>query len=76
LFEGGSVLLPTTRGRHDDQVDALTQGLAWWRGMEATARSANDTRDLINMKEAPSAFPDRLRQFSFKHLKMFSLLSP
>jgi len=50
LFEGGSVLLPTDApwleafvaellsfpGRHDDQVDALTQGLAWrreaWRG--------------------------------------------
>jgi predicted phage terminase large subunit-like protein len=50
LFEGGSVLLPKNApwleafvaellsfpGRHDDQVDALTQGLAWrreaWRG--------------------------------------------
>lgn len=50
LFEGGSVLLPKDApwleafvaellsfpGRHDDQVDALTQGLAWrreaWRG--------------------------------------------
>jgi predicted phage terminase large subunit-like protein len=45
LFEGGSVLLPTDApwleafvaellsfpGRHDDQVDALTQGLAWRR---------------------------------------------
>jgi predicted phage terminase large subunit-like protein len=45
LFEGGSVLLPKDApwleafvaellsfpGRHDDQVDALTQGLAWWR---------------------------------------------
>jgi predicted phage terminase large subunit-like protein len=45
LFEGGSVLLPKNApwleafvaellsfpGRHDDQVDALTQGLAWWR---------------------------------------------
>ena len=50
LFEGGSVLLPKDApwldafvsellsfpGRHDDQVDALTQGLAWrreaWKG--------------------------------------------
>jgi predicted phage terminase large subunit-like protein len=50
LFEGGSVLLPKEApwleefvaellsfpGRHDDQVDALAQGLAWrreaWRG--------------------------------------------
>jgi predicted phage terminase large subunit-like protein len=50
LFEGGSVLLPNDApwleafvaellsfpGRHDDQVDALTQGLAWrreaWKG--------------------------------------------
>jgi predicted phage terminase large subunit-like protein len=50
LFEGGSVLLPKNApwleefvaellsfpGRHDDQVDALTQGLAWrreaWKG--------------------------------------------
>jgi len=45
LFEGGSVLLPKDApwldafvsellsfpGRHDDQVDALTQGLAWRR---------------------------------------------
>jgi predicted phage terminase large subunit-like protein len=45
LFEGGSVLLPKQApwldafvsellsfpGRHDDQVDALTQGLAWQR---------------------------------------------
>ena len=45
LFEGGSVLLPKAApwldafvsellsfpGRHDDQVDALTQGLAWRR---------------------------------------------
>jgi predicted phage terminase large subunit-like protein len=45
LFEGGSVLLPENApwleafvaellsfpGRHDDQVDALTQGLAWHR---------------------------------------------
>jgi len=45
LFEGGSVLLPKDApwleafvsellsfpGRHDDQVDALSQGLAWWR---------------------------------------------
>jgi predicted phage terminase large subunit-like protein len=46
LFEGGSVLLPKDApwldefvsellsfpGRHDDQVDALSQGLAWRRG--------------------------------------------
>jgi predicted phage terminase large subunit-like protein len=50
LFMGGSVLLPKNApwleefvaellsfpGRHDDQVDALTQGLAWrretWKG--------------------------------------------
>jgi len=46
LFEGGSVLLPKDApwledfvaellsfpGRHDDQVDALSQGLAWHRG--------------------------------------------
>jgi predicted phage terminase large subunit-like protein len=46
LFEGGSVLLPKEApwmdqfvaellsfpGRHDDQVDALSQGLAWRRG--------------------------------------------
>jgi predicted phage terminase large subunit-like protein len=50
LFVGGSVLLPEKAawlaefvaellsfpGRHDDQVDALTQGLAWrreaWKG--------------------------------------------
>jgi hypothetical protein len=50
LFEGGSVLLPKDApwleafvsellsfpGRHDDQVDALAQGLAWrreaWKG--------------------------------------------
>jgi predicted phage terminase large subunit-like protein len=50
LFEGGSVLLPKEApwleefvaellsfpGRHDDQVDALAQGLAWrretWKG--------------------------------------------
>ena len=46
LFEGGSVLLPkearwldafvsellSFQGRHDDQVDALSQGLAWRRG--------------------------------------------
>ncbi len=50
LFEGGSVLLPKDApwldefvsellsfpGRHDDQVDALSQGLAWrreaWKG--------------------------------------------
>ena len=45
LFEGGSVLLPKEApwlegfvsellsfpGRHDDQVDALSQGLAWRR---------------------------------------------
>jgi predicted phage terminase large subunit-like protein len=45
LFEGGSILLPKDApwldafvsellsfpGRHDDQVDALTQGLAWQR---------------------------------------------
>ena len=45
LFEGGSVLLPKDApwldafvsellsfpGRHDDQVDALSQGLAWRR---------------------------------------------
>ena len=45
LFEGGSVLLPKNapwleefvhellsfQGRHDDQVDALSQGLAWHR---------------------------------------------
>jgi predicted phage terminase large subunit-like protein len=45
LFEGGSILLPQNApwleafvaellsfpGRHDDQVDALTQGLAWHR---------------------------------------------
>ena len=45
LFEGGSVRLPRRAawleeftaellafpGRHDDQVDALTQGLAWGR---------------------------------------------
>jgi predicted phage terminase large subunit-like protein len=45
LFEGGSVLLPKDApwldafvsellsfpGRHDDQVDALSQGLAWYR---------------------------------------------
>jgi predicted phage terminase large subunit-like protein len=45
LFEGGSVLLPKDApwleefvaellsfpGRHDDQVDALAQGLAWRR---------------------------------------------
>jgi predicted phage terminase large subunit-like protein len=45
LFEGGSILLPKDApwleafvaellsfpGRHDDQVDALTQGLAWHR---------------------------------------------
>jgi predicted phage terminase large subunit-like protein len=45
LFEGGSVLLPkdapwleefvhellSFKGRHDDQVDALSQGLAWRR---------------------------------------------
>ena len=45
LFEGGSVLLPKEApwledfvsellsfpGRHDDQVDALAQGLAWRR---------------------------------------------
>ena len=45
LFAGGSVLLPLRAvwredfdaellafpGRHDDQVDALTQGLAWGR---------------------------------------------
>jgi predicted phage terminase large subunit-like protein len=45
LFEGGSILLPkhapwldafqaellSFPGRHDDQVDALTQGLAWHR---------------------------------------------
>jgi predicted phage terminase large subunit-like protein len=45
LFEGGSILLPkdapwldtfqaellSFQGRHDDQVDALTQGLAWNR---------------------------------------------
>ena len=37
LFEGGSVLLPKDSellsfpGRHDDQVDALVQGLAWRR---------------------------------------------
>jgi predicted phage terminase large subunit-like protein len=47
LFAGGSVRLPTQApwledftaellafpGRHDDQVDALTQGLAWGRSM-------------------------------------------
>src|SRR5437879_11629831 len=50
LFEGGSILLPKDApwldalvsellsfpGRHDDQVDALSQGLAWareaWKG--------------------------------------------
>src|SRR5216684_1105813 len=45
LFEGGSILLPKDApwldafvaellsfpGRHDDQVDALSQGLAWYR---------------------------------------------
>ena len=30
LFAGGSVRFPFP-GRHDDQVDALTQGLAWGR---------------------------------------------
>ncbi len=47
LFAGGSVRLPKSApwledftaellafpGRHDDQVDALTQGLAWGRSM-------------------------------------------
>jgi predicted phage terminase large subunit-like protein len=47
LFEGGSVLLPkdapwleefvhellSFQGRHDDQVDALSQGLAWQRSV-------------------------------------------
>jgi|tagenome__1003787_1003787.scaffolds.fasta_scaffold20900858_1 predicted phage terminase large subunit-like protein len=54
LFAGGSVRFPTKAGwleqftlellafpgRHDDQVDALTQGLAW--GREAWARRASN----------------------------------
>ena len=53
LFAGGSVRFPTKAswleqftlellafpGRHDDQVDALTQGLAW--GREAWAKRAS-----------------------------------
>ena len=56
LFAGGSVRLPARAGwleefvvellafpgRHDDQVDALTQGLAWGRqqwGRKITVRS-------------------------------------
>jgi predicted phage terminase large subunit-like protein len=57
LFEGGSVLLPKDEpwleafvaellsfpGRHDDQVDALAQGLAWdrarWKGPPVQRRA-------------------------------------
>ncbi|MEO6780349.1 MAG: phage terminase large subunit [Bradyrhizobium sp.] len=57
LFEGGSILLPKDApwldafqaellsfpGRHDDQVDALTQGLAWrrevWKGPPVQRRT-------------------------------------
>jgi predicted phage terminase large subunit-like protein len=57
LFEGGSILLPKDApwldafisellsfpGRHDDQVDALSQGLAWgreaWRGPRVQRRT-------------------------------------
>ncbi len=59
LFEGGSVLLPKEApwleefvtellsfpGRHDNQVDALAQGLAWrTRGLEGAACTAKDNR--------------------------------
>ncbi len=57
LFEGGSIVLPKDApwldafvsellsfpGRHDDQVDALSQGLAWgreaWRGPRTQRRT-------------------------------------
>ena len=57
LFQGGSIVLPKDApwldalvsellsfpGRHDDQVDALTQGLAWgreaWRGPPTQRRA-------------------------------------
>jgi predicted phage terminase large subunit-like protein len=60
LFAGGSVRLPKTApwledftaellafpGRHDDQVDALTQGLAWGRSMWSQ-RARFDRRAII-----------------------------
>jgi predicted phage terminase large subunit-like protein len=60
LFVGGSVRLPKSApwledftaellafpGRHDDQVDALTQGLAWGRSMYSQ-RARSDRRAVI-----------------------------
>jgi predicted phage terminase large subunit-like protein len=61
LFAGGSVLFPRRAGwledftaellafpgRHDDQVDALTQGLAWGRCMWSRKASVSIVRGLI-----------------------------
>jgi hypothetical protein len=42
--------------------------------LETAACSANDDRDVLNMKEAAQSLEARLKQLSFKHLKTFNLL--
>ena len=68
LFEGGSVLLPKEApwledfvsellsfpGRHDDQVDALAQGLAWRRGGRGRVQRRDWTRGLNRYRCSPS----------------------
>ena len=70
LFAGGSVRLPRRAGwleefvaellsfpgRHDDQVDALTQGLAWGRQQ----RSRKVTVKFINQYVSRSTFMRRI----------------